>query len=571
MSVNKLGIILFSSFLIFATAPGAPAQSNQDHTQDQSKKQAKKGTAKKETGKTTEKNTQTEENKAGTTEKTETGKTGAKKGKKTSSLSKDKVRDAQMALMSEGFDPGPIDGVVGPMTMTALRNYQSHNQLEVTGTLTPETENALLHGATAGTTRRGSNDVQNQQQPYNTETQQSADAAQGITPESTASSVEDVKQIQQALADLMYNPGDTNGIMTADTQQAIREFQWLNGLPVTGIVDEQTKSALDTQWRSGVENAQLGQTPLTEEREKPSIGGEEQQNRPDTYNQNRSDTYNQNQNRSDTYNQNRSDTQNRQGDTYSRDNTYQQNQTDRSTSSVQSQDTTTDHDRSHKDRDTSKNRGSGKYDKDAAERASKAAAVLQDLTASADKRIPNELLERAEAIAVIPHMVKGAFGIGGRYGKGLVAQRMDSGRWSAPAFIEIGGGSFGLQIGATATDLVLVFTDRHALDTLQGGRDLKLGVDAGITAGPIGREAEAGTNAKFESAIYAYSRSKGLFAGVALDGAVLNMDNDTNHKVYGDSVDAKQIVNGSVATNSTVRPFMDALEKVVPKKRISQK
>ena len=138
------------STLFACTAPGAPAQSNQDHTQDQSKKQAKKGTAKKETGKTTEKNTQTEENKAGTTEKTETGKTGAKKGKKTSSLSKDKVRDAQMALMSEGFDPGPIDGVVGPMTMTALRNYQSHNQLEVTGTLTPETEKLPVDAAIIG-------------------------------------------------------------------------------------------------------------------------------------------------------------------------------------------------------------------------------------------------------------------------------------------------------------------------------------------------------------------------------------------------------------------------------------
>src|SRR5437588_498304 len=127
MSVNKLGIILFSSFLIFATAPLAPAQS-QDQNQDQTKKQTKKGSA-----------------------KTETGKTGAKKGKKTSSLSK--VREAQMALMNEGFDPGPIDGMMGPMTMTALRNFQSRNQLQVTGTLTPETENALLHGATAGTTR----------------------------------------------------------------------------------------------------------------------------------------------------------------------------------------------------------------------------------------------------------------------------------------------------------------------------------------------------------------------------------------------------------------------------------
>ena len=89
---------------------------------------------------------------------------------------------------------------------------------------------------------------------------------------------------------------------------------------------------------------------------------------------------------------------------------------------------------------------------------------MQDLTGSADKRIPNELLERAESIAVIPQMIKGAFGIGGRYGKGVVAQRLDSGRWSAPAFIEIGGGSFGAQIGGSATDLVLIFTARKALE-----------------------------------------------------------------------------------------------------------
>src|SRR5207237_5121438 len=101
-----------------------------------------------------------------------------------------------------------------------------------------------------------------------------------------------------------------------------------------------------------------------------------------------------------------------------------------------------------------------KEDKYRAGPSTKAACACQDLTASADKRIPNELLEHAEAIAVIPHMIKGAFGIGGRYGKGVVAQRTDSGRWSPPAFLEIGGGSFGAQIGASSTDLVLIFTDR---------------------------------------------------------------------------------------------------------------
>jgi lipid-binding SYLF domain-containing protein len=210
-----------------------------------------------------------------------------------------------------------------------------------------------------------------------------------------------------------------------------------------------------------------------------------------------------------------------------------------------------------------------KVDKDVAERVSKATDVLQDLTAAKDKKVPNELLERAEAIAVIPNMIKGAFGIGGRYGKGLVSQRTSTGQWSSPSFIEIGGGSFGAQIGVSSTDLVLVFTDRKALSLLEGGKDLKLGADAGVVAGPIGRSAEAGVNANLESAIYAYSRSKGLFAGVALDGAVLNIDKDTNEKVYSAPITAERIFNGGAAANSVVRPFVETLAKVSPAKRVS--
>ena len=115
-----------------------------------------------------------------------------------------------------------------------------------------------------------------------------------------------------------------------------------------------------------------------------------------------------------------------------------------------------------------------------------------------------------------------------------------------------------------------MFTDRKALSLLEGGKDLNIGVDASAVAGPIGRSAEAGTNIKLESAIYSYSRSKGLFAGVALDGAVLSMDKDKNEKVYGTS-DAREILNGKVPLNATVQPFVNALEKVSPKKRISQK
>jgi len=204
--------------------------------------------------------------------------------------------------------------------------------------------------------------------------------------------------------------------------------------------------------------------------------------------------------------------------------------------------------------------------KDASERIAKAVDVLQDLTAAPDKKGPHELLERAEAIAVIPNMIKGAFGVGGNYGKGMVSQRLPNGNWSQPAYLQIGGGSFGAQLGVSSTDLVLVFTDRKALDLLEGGKDLKLGADAGVVAGPIGRTAEAGVNANLKSAIYAYSRSKGLFAGVALDGALLSTDKDMNEKMYGPSVSAESILKGTAAANSTAQPFVTALEKYVPPK-----
>src|SRR6059058_2887358 len=211
MSVNKLGIILFSSFLVFAMAPVAPAQSTQNQTQDQTKKQTeKKGTTKTETGKTTQKNTETEgktqtdqqttDQKAQTEKKTgknTTGKTGVKKAKKTSSTSQERVRQVQMALKDQGFDPGPIDGIMGPMTMTALRNYQSHNQLQVTGTVTPETENALLQGASAGATRRRSMPPRSRNEPGDSTRESS-----GQSSEPAVSSVEDVKKIQQELTDL---------------------------------------------------------------------------------------------------------------------------------------------------------------------------------------------------------------------------------------------------------------------------------------------------------------------------------------------------------------------------------
>jgi lipid-binding SYLF domain-containing protein len=196
-----------------------------------------------------------------------------------------------------------------------------------------------------------------------------------------------------------------------------------------------------------------------------------------------------------------------------------------------------------------------------AERALSAANVITELMNTPESNIPEELVEHAHAIAVIPNIVKGAFGVGGSFGKGIVARRMADHRWGTPAFIDMGGGSFGFQIGVSVTDLVLVFTREEGLKGLFKDK-LELGGEAGATAGPIGREAQVGTNLTFDSPIYSYSRSKGLFAGIALKGAVMTIDDSANHKVYGEGVTGREILlEGKVRPARAVTPFLVALRK----------
>ena len=199
---------------------------------------------------------------------------------------------------------------------------------------------------------------------------------------------------------------------------------------------------------------------------------------------------------------------------------------------------------------------------DEAERAANAASVLAEIMEAPDQSVPEGLLKKAYGVAVIPHVVKGAFGIGGRYGKGLVAQRNADGGWGTPLFIEIGGGSFGLQIGVEATDVVMVFTNRKGIEPLLKGK-LKIGADASATAGPVGRKAEVGTDILLKSEIYSYSRSKGLFAGIALDGAVLQLDDSSNKAVYGKDSEAADLAGSTVrgAALTVVQPFLRALQK----------
>lgn len=201
---------------------------------------------------------------------------------------------------------------------------------------------------------------------------------------------------------------------------------------------------------------------------------------------------------------------------------------------------------------------------DERERAQNAATVLSEIMQIPEGGIPSGLMSNAEAVAVIPHVVKGGFIVGGQYGKGLVSRRLENGRWSPPSFIQIGGGSFGLQIGAAATDLVLVFTNRDGFKGLLDGK-LKLGVDAAVAAGSVGRDAEASTDVLLKSPVVAYSRSKGLFAGISLDGAVVSIDDSANHDVYAKELTAEDILyHGKARMNDIVAPFVRALEKYSP-------
>jgi lipid-binding SYLF domain-containing protein len=198
-----------------------------------------------------------------------------------------------------------------------------------------------------------------------------------------------------------------------------------------------------------------------------------------------------------------------------------------------------------------------------AKRAKNAAAVLTEIMGIPEDGIPDDLMARAQAIAVIPSVVKGAFGIGGRWGKGLVSQRLPNGTWGTPSFIQIGGGNFGLQIGVQSTDLVLVFTNRDGFDPLMKGK-VTLGADAAVAAGPVGRKASVGTDVLLRSGIFSYSRSKGLFAGVSLDGSAVTIDDSANAKVYGKNLTAQQILDGRARSNAVVQPYTNALQKYSP-------
>ena len=187
-------------------------------------------------------------------------------------------------------------------------------------------------------------------------------------------------------------------------------------------------------------------------------------------------------------------------------------------------------------------------------RTNKATQVFKEIMNTPDQGIPQELLESAKCIAIIPGDVKFAFIFGGNYGRGLATCHTRHG-WSAPMFVAIDGGSVGYQIGGSSTDIVMLFMNDHALKSLLSDK-FKLGADASVAAGPVGRNASAGTDLKLNAEILSYSRTKGVFAGVSLNGAVVQADKSGDKAMYGHEVDRHDILDGKVAVPASARALL---------------
>ncbi len=191
-------------------------------------------------------------------------------------------------------------------------------------------------------------------------------------------------------------------------------------------------------------------------------------------------------------------------------------------------------------------------------RTQRAAQVFKEIMNTPDQGIPHDLLDRAKCIAIIPGDKKFAFIFGGNYGRGVATCRTEHG-WSAPMFIALEGGSVGYQIGGSSTDIVMLFMNAHALHSLLTDK-FKLGGDASVAAGPVGRNASAATDLKLNAEILSYSRSKGIFAGVSLNGAVVRADKSGDQAMYGQAVERRQIVDGMVKPPSAAMPLIRDLD-----------
>ena len=194
---------------------------------------------------------------------------------------------------------------------------------------------------------------------------------------------------------------------------------------------------------------------------------------------------------------------------------------------------------------------------DSTERLEKAAVVLHEVMATPDKGIPDEVMDHAKCVAVVPHMIKGGFVFGAEGGRGVVTCRTASG-WSAPAFFAITGGSWGLQIGVEGVDLVMIIQNEQGMQHLLSSK-FQIGADASAAAGPVGRHASADTDWKMNAEILTYSRAKGAFAGLTLSGASVRTDEDSTKAIYGPDVTSREILAGKVPPPASAHAFLAAV------------
>ena len=201
----------------------------------------------------------------------------------------------------------------------------------------------------------------------------------------------------------------------------------------------------------------------------------------------------------------------------------------------------------------------GTAKEDATDRLENATSVVHEIMSAPDNGIPEEVLEHAKCVAVVPHMVKGGFVFGGKHGKGVASCRTADG-WSAPAFITISGGSWGLQIGLEGVDLVMIIQNEKGMQKLLDS-NFKIGADASAAAGPVGRHASAGTDWKMDTEILTYSRAKGAFAGLTLEGASVRQDSDSRKAIYGRKVTTRALLLGKVPAPAVTHPFLAEIRK----------
>jgi SH3 domain-containing YSC84-like protein 1 len=196
------------------------------------------------------------------------------------------------------------------------------------------------------------------------------------------------------------------------------------------------------------------------------------------------------------------------------------------------------------------------------DRVSESGTVMNEIMEAPDKGIPEEILGSAECIAVVPSMLKGGFIVGAAYGKGVASCKTTNG-WSAPAFFRVEGGSVGFQIGGQAVDLVMVIMNERGMRSLLSSK-FKLGADASVAAGPVGRHAEGATDWKMRAQVLTYSRARGVFAGVSLNGAVIKQDRDDTRAFYGRMVSYRSLLTGGHESPADANPFLETLRRYAP-------